>query len=334
MLQDLKKSSPLYRPSNFWILLNKDHVEKISDSGLNNFKRSVNLRYFSWGILGIMAQGMYPIWYAILKGNWQPFFSGKFEDYNDNLGSGVKHLNFLTAYLYKTYVCCLFDYVKITDKFDVLDKLNEPKIGNPFVINYKGKRISQDLCNSVHEFNSVMNHIDKNKINSVAELGGGYGRTAYVFLKMLSKVSYTVIDIPPALYIAEWYLSKLFDKNKIFYYRRFKSFSSVRKDFEKAKIRFLMADQIRLLPKKYVNLFINISSLHEMKRNQIKNYLIEIDRICKGYFYTKQWYRSLTNDNLHIRQEEYPIPKKWESLYSRYPHPIQRWFFDTLYKIK
>lgn len=333
MLSDLKKGSSLYRPSNFWVLLNKDHIEKISTSGLDNFKRSVNLRYFSWGIVGIVVHGMHPILYAIRKGNWKPFLSGKFENYNNNLGVGVKRLNFLTAYIYKTYVCCLFDYVKTTDEFNVFDKLNEPKIGNPFVISYKGKHISQDLCNSIHEFNSVMNSLDRNKISSVAELGGGYGRTAYVFLKMLPKINYTVIDIPPALYIAQWYLSKLFSKEKIFYYRKFKAFSAVRKDFEKARIRFLMADQIRLLPKKYVNLFINISSLHEMRRNQIKNYLNEINRVCKGYFYTKQWYRSFTSDNLHIKQEEYPVFKSWKLLFSRYPHPIQRWFFDTLYKI-
>ncbi len=333
MMEDLKKSSLLYRPSNFWISLNKKHIEKISDSGLDNFKRSVNLRYFSWGILGILAHGMYPVWYAILKSNWKPFFSGSFENSNNNLGIGVKRLNFLTAYIYKTYVCCLFDYVKTTDEFNVLDKLNEPRIGNPFVINYKGKNISQDLCNSVHEFNSVMNSLDRNKINSVAELGGGYGRTAYVFLKMLPKISYTVIDIPPALYIAQWYLSKVFSNEKIFTYRKFNSFKSIKKQFESSKIRFLMADQIRLLPKKYVNLVLNISSLHEMRRNQIKNYLNEINRVSKGYFYTKQWYRSFTSDNSHIKQEEYPVPKNWILLFSRYPHPIQRWFFDTLYKI-
>lgn len=333
MLGDMKNSSPLYRPSRFWINLNEDHLKRISSSGLENFKRSVNLRYFSWGILAILAHGMFPVLHALFKGNWKPFVSGGFGNYNNNLGEGAKRFNFLTAYIYKTYISCLFDFVKISDKHKLLNKLEEPSVGNPFTVIYKRRSVSQDLCNSVHEFNTIANNIDTKKVRNVVELGVGYGRTAYVFLKSLPRISYTIIDIPPALYIAQWYLSKLFGKTKVFHYRRFRTFNQVKKEFDNARIRFLMADQIELLPKKYFDLTLNISSLHEMRRNQIANYLKQINRVTRGFFYTKQWHRAMTSDNSHIKQDEYPTPTTWEEVFSRYPHPIQRWFFDTLYKI-
>lgn len=333
MLKDLRVAPRIYHPSKFWIHLNEEHTKILSNLGFKNFKRSVNLRYFNWGILGIIAHGMSPLIDCLLKNNYSPFISGKFENYNSLESLSVRHFNKLTAYLYKTYVCALFDYVSLSDKYGVLDKLSEPTFGNPFIIKYKGQIISQDLCNSAHEFNCITNSADAGRIRNVVELGAGYGRTAYVFLKTLPQINYTIIDIPPALCIAQGYLSKVFSKEKFFYYRRFKSFSQVKKDFETARIKFLMTDQIELLPKKYFDLSINISSLHEMRRNQIKNYLVQIDKVCKGFFYTKQWYRSFTADNSHIKQQEYPIPNNWKLVYSRYPHPIQRWFFDALYKI-
>ncbi len=333
MFRDLEKCSSLYRPSKFWIRLNSQHRDQLQTSGLKNFKRSVNRKYFNWGLLGIIAHGLTPIIYSLLHGSFFTLRKGQFENYHKNGSEGLEYFSSLTAYLYKIYVCSLFDYVSLTDKSGVLRKLSEPGVGNPFCIRYKGRSVSQDLCNSAHEFNSICSSIDSLKIKNILEIGAGYGRLAFIFLKMSPHVTYTIVDIPPALYVAEWYLTKVFAKEKIFHYRKFTSYKQIKSEYESSRIRFLMADQIKLLPKKYFDLSLNISSLHEMGRNQIKSYLVQIDRVSGGHFYTKQWNRSITSDNSYIKQHEYPIPKNWELVYSRYPHPIQRWFFDALYKI-
>ena len=93
-----------------------------------------------------------------------------------------------------------------------------------------------------------------------------------------------------------------------------------------------MAHQIKYLPDKYFNLMISISTLHEMTRKQIKNYISQIDRLTNGYFYNKQWRKSYAKDNSFIRETEYPIPKNWFTIY-QHRHPIQRLFFEALYKI-
>ncbi len=336
MVEDLKSTPKIYHPSIFWENLNKHHNDQLNNSGLLNFKRSINGKYFGfgWNIPAIMIHEFFPFINSLIRGNILPYISGEFQDYDSGLSKEIKKFNPLSAYFYKTYICNLFDYVSQQDKHEIFNRLDEPLVGNPFTVEYRGKKLSQDLCNSVHELYSATKTQDMSKINNVVEIGAGYGRLAYVFLKTLSKINYTIIDIPPALFVSQWYLSKIFPSSEIFFYRRFKSYQEIKKEYESSRIRFLMADQIELLPRKSVDLMINISSLHEMKREQIKNFISEMDRLTKGFCYIKEWQRSRTKDNSWIKQNEYPIPKKWKVISSRFPHPIQSWFFDTLYEIQ
>lgn len=335
MIEDFKQSSNVFQPSVFWHKLNDIHLRQLSEANIKNFKRSINGKYFGfgWNIFGIYIHEFPVIISQIIKLNLKPFTTVKFKDFSENDNS-VKNFNPVFAYFYKVYVACLFDFVSKFDHLKLLVNIKEPKIGNPFTIMYKGRLISQDLCNSVYEFYSIMDQIKYSKVKNIAEIGTGYGRTSYVFLEENQNVNYTIIDIPPALYVSQWYLSKVFSNKKIFQYRKFKSFKNVKSEFESSRIRFLMADQIKLIPKKCFDLVINISSLHEMRKPQIKYYIGQINRICKGYFYTKQWIRSRVSDNNYIKRNQYPIPKSWKLINSRLPHPIQSWFFDDLYSIK
>ncbi len=326
MFEELKKSPILYQPSIFWDDLNEVHLNYLSRDGFSNFKRTVNSKYFNWGTLGIIVHQLFPMLNEFLKGNFAPLNESNFEDYNENF-------NYLSALIYRVYLSCLYEYISRSDNLDILDKLEEPLIGDPFVVKYKGKLISQDLCNSVYEFYSITQNIHLPQKVNIAELGAGYGRSAYVLLKTLPGSKYCVIDIPPALFIAQNYLSKVLSREKIFKFRPFKSFKEIKKEFEESRIQFLLPHQIELLPSKYFDLFINISSLHEMRRDQIKNYIKQINRLCKGFFYTKQWRKSRTKDNQFIKQSEYPIPKDWKVINSHDRHPIQNMFFDTLYKV-
>jgi len=330
MFSELEKASSIYQPSKFWQDLNKIHIEQLSSKGLDNFKRSVNLRYFNWNTLGIIRHQLRPTFAELFRGNFHPLFRSKFIN-RKNKVRGLKNFNFFSAAIYKIYVAFLFDYVRRGDKLGVLDKIEEPTIGNPFIIKYKERLISQDLCNSVLEFYSIVESGDSLP-SRIAEIGAGYGRLAYIFLKTLPESSYCVIDIPPALYIAQEYLSKIFPKDKIFFFRPFKSFEEIKNEFESARIRFLMPHQIEYLPERSFDAVASISSLHEMDREQIKNYIYQVERLIPKYFYTKQWRKSRVKDNNFIKEDEYPIPENWRVVYQR-RHPIQRMFFEALYRI-
>lgn len=285
------------------------------------------MRYFNWGILGIVRQQSSIVIRELIRGNLSPFLRGSLINPKSDKG---RNFNPANAFIYKVYLASLFDYLLRIDDLGLLHTINEPQIGNPFIIDYKGRQISQDLCSSIHEFYSIAKGAGTLKKAKIAELGAGYGRLAYLFLKANPRSSYCIIDIPPALYLSQEYLSVLFPNEKIFRFRPFQNYREVRDEFESSRIKFLMPHQIELLPDKIFDLTINISSLHEMTREQISNYLKQIERLNKGFFYSKQWQRSRTKDNSYIRQDEYPIPRKWKKVYHR-PHPIQSMFFEALY---
>jgi hypothetical protein len=89
---------------------------------------------------------------------------------------------------------------------------------------------------------------------------------------------------------------------------------------------------MELLPDKSIDLFLNISSLHEMLPAQVNYYLGQIDRLTKGLFYMKQWkqwYNAV--DKVQVT-ENYPIPKHWLSVYWRECR-VQTLFFEALFRI-
>lgn len=333
-IEILKDAPDLYRPSPFWETLALKNIAQLREGGGENFKRTVNMKYFNWNILGIVRHQLFPVFrYWLTNRNWS-VFSAKFPKYRDPLYGNIKNFNPISALIYRVYVAMLSHFVSKEDSLLLLTKIEEPQAGNPFSIDYNGHYVSQDLCNSIHEFYRAGGvEAEDGRPWNVAELGAGYGRLGYVFLKALPASTYCVIDIPPALNLSQEYLSTVFPKEKIFRYRRFQNFEDVREEFESTRIRFLAAHQIELLPAKEFDLILNISSLHEMTSEQITNYLNQIDRICRGKFYTKQWRLSRAKANGFVINEfEYPIPASWKCLYHK-QHPIQRMFFEALYDV-
>jgi len=329
----LQDASDLYRPSPYWETLVSNGISQLRDGGFENFKRTVNMKYFNWNILGIVRHQLAPVFRYWLKRRDWSVFGAKFPKCRDPLYNNIKSFNPVSAVIYRVYVAMLWHYVSKEDSLGLLTRLDEPLIGNPFNILYKGRQASQDLCNSIHEFYRAGGAVAADgRPWNVTELGAGYGRLGDVFLKALPASTYCVIDIPPALNLAQEYLSAVFPEEKVFRFRRFRRFEEVREEFASARIRFLAAHQIELLPAKEFDLVLNISSLHEMTYEQINNYLKQIDRICRGSFYTKQWRVSRARINgFVIKESEYPIPPSWECIYHK-RHPIQRMFYEALYK--
>jgi hypothetical protein len=108
----------------------------------------------------------------------------------------------------------------------------------------------------------------------------------------------------------------------------------VEKEFNDADIIFLLPHQAEMLPAKSVDLFINISSLHEMKIEQIHAYFKLIDKLTKGFFYSKQWWVSHNPaDGITITPREYPVPQNWKQLYLR-SAKVQSYFFEVMYALR
>jgi len=338
MFDCLEKNDPVFQPGKLWESLNATNINQIETDGIENLKQTVATNYFTWVsskrisvqflyLVGVqylyLAIKTYPWhWPSILKGVTVVPPSSRFSKRQQI------ELVFLARMLWR--------FIQRYDRENLLQRLSEPEFGNPFKIYIDGKLISQDLGNSILEYYSIREQFKTNSDQKaiICELGGGYGRNAYVFLQAMPKVKYVLIDIPPALHIAQEYLSSLYSDRKIFRFRDFQSFTDVENEFNAASIVFLLPHQARLLPPKSVDLFINISSLQEMTYDQVNEYFKLIDHLTKGYFYTKQWRVSKNpSDRVVLRKQDYPVPKIWRELFCRVAR-VQVSFFEAMYSIR
>jgi putative sugar O-methyltransferase len=147
----------------------------------------------------------------------------------------------------------------------------------------------------------------------------------------LPGVKYVVVDIPPALYVSQKYLSTIHPGKKVFTWRPFNSYAEIKDEFEAADLAFLLPSQIEMLPEGLFDLFVNVSSLHEMRIDQIRYYFTQIRRLVRndGCFYLKEWKVSrIPYENVIIRREDYPF-EGWKVLTEREVR-IQTQFFEAL----
>jgi len=102
----------------------------------------------------------------------------------------------------------------------------------------------------------------------------------------------------------------------------------------KADVVFLLPHQAEQLAPKSVDLFVNISSLHEMTMAQVEAYFAMIDKVTRGHLYTKQW-KSFTNpkDRITIAEGDYPYPASWRRVLSRTAR-AQPAFFEAVYRVE
>ena len=319
------KENIVNKASSCWTLLAIKNCDQLLTDGYNNFKRTIALNYFN---------------FLIQKGDSQiqaveSFLSQETIESCHQQALNMPHdLTFhheQTTYYY--FVFLLWEYTKQLDQRNYLDKLEEPKEGNPILVFANGKSMSQDLANSLIEYYSIDNAISFQQIKSVLEIGGGYGRNAHVILTLNPDAKVVLVDIMPALYVAQRYLSSVFKERPVFRARNFYCYDDVKEEMEKASIIFLLPHQLPLIPDQQFDLSINISSFGEMSLDQIQWYFKQINRLTSKYFYTKQWQVSKNPfDGFMLRKEDYVFFKDWHEIFSR-NCAVQNEFFEMLYQV-
>lgn len=336
MFDELENAPEIYRPTEFWRGFAELHLQQLNEDGFERFKQTINRNYFQFQLtnpLHSQARLMWTKWLrkprvAPLRVKYTPGYELPLEDVK--LGRGARQ------WTYARYVALLSDVVRSLDPSGLVDTLDEPLTGHPVCVDYRGRRTSEDLCNSVLEYSAVSNALPAGALtdSTVIELGSGYGRLAWVYLEAVPSIRYILVDIPPALAVAEQYLATTFPDRKVFGFRHFDNASEVADELADAQIVFLTPNQLDLLPDLKADLFINVSSLHEMVQEQIDHYFDVIADHTDGWFYSKQWIRS-TNaaDGVVIERDRYPVRKEWDVVFDR-THPVQQAFFEALYGVR
>jgi putative sugar O-methyltransferase len=332
MVATVSSGRDVAQPSLYWRKLIRLNIDQLYYAGYENFKRTLALNYFTFVNILPWDPQIRILLKLIPKTRIVRIAASALGAKSAQFYSSVKWIQtriyfFVTLAMHERLIS-----MKLESR---LLALEEPAEGGAIPVRSgNGAYISADLCNSMLEYHVVSTGIPS-RPNVVMELGGGYGRTAFVWLS-LNRCKYIMVDIAPALWVAERYLSSIFHDRRLFRWRPISNFADVRQEFDEAEVCFLTPDQLEYLPERSVDLGINISSFHEMTIDKIGYFISQFDRLLApdGHFYLKAWKRSvLPVDNVVINRADYPIPADWASTVERTPD-FQPTFFEAIFRKK
>jgi hypothetical protein len=287
MRQELRAAPAVDHPSAFWTEMGGVNERILDWAGKANFKRNLNQNYFNFiptspndprmvrmrRLVGPLAKRMLIVRMRRLMGPLGTRTLGQYV-IDDPDCEPTSWISWYPNYhifnepdrvtkreLYREYLALIFEYALQRDRSRLLATLEEPALGNPIRVHRNGRLISQDIVNSVRERNSILAAMgeESDKRFILAELGAGYGRLGYLMLKTTA-CRYFVFDIPPALYLSQWYLTTLFPDRRAFRFRRFDTFEEIESELSQADIAFFTVNQLAKFPPLYADAFATISS--------------------------------------------------------------------------
>ena len=232
--------------SNYWNWLNHQNITQITQFGYENFKQTVARNYFTW-----VVQPDHP--YARSIQDLAPKLSVRLPE--EEMLKVHSLFTSEESWIFNRLTAHFLNYILKIGGGPYLEKLEEPLIGNPPCVSYQGRRVSQDIFNSLLEYLPVSHHCPLDTFSTIIEIGAGCGRTAFTFITLHPQVKYVIVDFPPALYVSQKYLSGVFPEKKVMKFRPFMQFTEVADEYTQADIVFLMPDQLEKLPDRSGDLF-------------------------------------------------------------------------------
>jgi putative sugar O-methyltransferase len=339
MIEDVERTGGVLRPSAFWSALSARNAAMLVDAGVDSFKRTVNFNYFQWVINGPLQPEFRSVFRRWLRHPSVAVFRAR-------IGAGEvdwsrprsKHQ--LPVRLrprgHAIYVAMLWDVARRLAPAAAPDRLEEPELGDPIAVDFRGRRISEDLANSLAEYASIAAHISSTRLDeaTLLEVGAGYGRFADLFLTLHPQARVVIVDIPPALALSQAYLLTRHPGATAHRFTPDQSGEELGQRIRDARISFLTPGQFASMPPLGADLVVNISSLHEMVPAQIAEYFrLFTVHAESGFLYTKQWQRWFNPaDSVLVEQSSYPYPEAWVRIFEQVPIAQPR-FFEAMFSI-
>jgi putative sugar O-methyltransferase len=324
----------IYRPGEFWDGLIAANLEMLEAEGIASFKRTVSNNYYNW----LVTSPRDPQIQRALAGWLRRPTLAPLVNHLDERAAGLRTtdrdrsftLSRAAGWRYKFFVGALWEKARREDTRGLTERLSEPEAGNPIRIRHRGRLISQDLANSIIELTFVARSGVVRDGSRIAELGAGYGRLAYVFAQACS-LTYCVFDIPPALGVAQWYLTDVLGADRVVPYSPCDDFGLIESRLKPGVVAFFTPDQMEMFPDGWFDCTQTISTLPEMPARQSAHYLELLAAKSRHAVFLKQW-RHWRNqaDDVELDEQQCTLAPPWR-LTTRRADPVQPAFFNQLW---
>ncbi len=312
--------------SQYWRILCNKNIAQLVDHGLPSSMRAVARDYFTFIVNRANPQFRFleaALSAADRRAAWDACAGTKANEFMDQ--DQARLFDYMTFMMWK--------YVQTQGLGGILNKIEEPELGAPFSVMVNGRRITQDLLNSILEYDSMRQGVgDFEEVKEVLEVGAGYGRTAFVIRSLHPHVNYTIADIPPALYVSQRYLSEMFKGQNVFRYRKGADIDTASEEWRSARMRFITPAQLQKLSGVKADLFLAVDCLHEMRKDVIDVYFGRAHALASKMYYKCWKETTIPYDKITLREHDYPVRPSWERVYHRSCR-IQQTYFEAVYRI-
>lgn len=271
LMSQLAKQSPLYQPGVFWQEASKVMIDELDTQGVECFRRLESSLHFFVPSYGFPGN-------ALTENTMQSL-----QAWLDEQALPAKQHTYLTQFV-TGYSAALADFRTLAaSEFASTTTPNlmffsESQVGEPIEqFEIEGKHYSRSALNYLTGLSFLKKYADFSRINTVMEIGGGFGTLGEIVHQILPNKRYIDIDIPPTLCCSTYYLQQVFGQDAVTTYSNTAKLDHIQID-QLTAASVLPSWQIQQLQGK-VDLFVNFISFQEMEPDIVQNYLYHVSRL-------------------------------------------------------
>jgi len=174
------------------------------------------------------------------------------------------------------------------DTTRLMEGIEDSHEGNPAGFSRGGRFLTVSFLDELMQIFFLEEQIDIRGLRTVMEIGSGIGLKASAYLKLNRDLTYIIVDIPPALYVAQQYLSAV--HGNVLPYHEVKKLLSEGKrvDFRKYRAVCIAPWMLDSLSDLTCDLFINVGSFQEMEPWLVENYIKTVKRCRPQWVYLSE----------------------------------------------
>jgi len=286
MLEDTRRASDIYKPTNYWAVYEKQFFPELQQQGLHNFRR----RKFS--ILSRFgATDLAPVQFDFfkirkLKKTSLPLSPLKCISFLNGLLNRMLHIKIPYSLKLKDLRRLAFQFVRLYGEKVGAKSINEFEAslaGNPEdIIEMGGKMYTMSMLYYYMRYVYCCKFINFDETKTWVELGSGSGKQVEVIKKLHPDLSFLVFDIPPQLYVCHQYLSTVFP-DSVISYKETRDVNSISEP-KKGKIFIFGNWKFPIIERLKTDLFWSAASFQEMEPDVAANYLKYVNNVANFVF--------------------------------------------------